>query len=534
MRLIVFDRWGHGKGDITQPVKAIVKRTMGGSDFSDTLELTCDMVLDKGDRIILDDDGWREYVVDSPQEMRDATSFVSTPHASNSVVTLNSSQVIEYFHETQVTPKRILDLITDGTEWYPDHDIPSHEPLEMTLDGVGGYQALLQAAELFGLEVTTRFEPDSAMTGGMTRYVGFTEPTGGRQTGLRFEYGRDLASVRRTFASRDVATRIYPYGASQSVKLENGKTEQRKLTIAPVNNGKTYLDADNLDQWGYPGRDGAQRQSVMVIDHTDIDTVASLFDQALKDLEEYSKPAVTYEAEITAFTHGGLYVKSLDAGDRVQIVDRTFTPPLRLDGRVTSIEKDLLSPEASTVTLGDVIETTAMQQAEAKRVARTVRVGKPIWDAATATASSAHSTATDAYNEATGLTEKVDTAVSSAATAQSTATAAQSTAASADTTAKAAAARVAMVGGMTDVTFTVAEFGDGLSVTKEVTNLPASMVAGAPPVRAQQDLWGVCQPIVLDHDSDESIPAGSIRVDVKSKPTADLVVRLAALKGATA
>lgn len=521
MRLIVYDRWGHGKGDITQPVKAIVKRVLGGNDYSDTLELTCGMALDKGDRIILDDGGkWYEYVVDSPQEYRDATSFTSTPHASNSVVTLDSSQVIEYFHETQVTPKRILDLITDGTEWYPDHDIPDHEPLEMTIDGVGGYQALLQAAETFGLEITTRFEPDSEMTGGMTRYVGFTEPHGGRQTGLRFEYGRDLTSVRRTFASRDVATRIYPYGASTTTKNSDGTSTTQKLTIAGVNGGKTYLDADNLDQWGYPGRDGSVRQSVLVIDHSDIDTVASLFDQALKDLEEYSKPSITYEADITAFVDGGLYVKSLDVGDRVQIVDRAFNPPLRLDGRVTGLEKNLLDPESSTVTLGDVIESTAMQQADARKVARTVRVGKPIWDAASNTAETAHSTATDAYTEATGLSEKV--------------TAVESTATAASTTAQDAAARIAMVGGMTDVTFTVADFGDGLSVTKQVANLPASMVAGAPPVRAQQDLWGVCQPIVLDHDSDESIPTGSIRVDVKSKPTADLIVRLAALKGATA
>lgn len=511
MRLIVFDRWGNGKGDITQPVKAVIKRTMGGSDFSDTLELTCDVGLDKGDRIVLNDDGkWREYVVDSPQDYRDATSYVSTPHASNSVVTLDSSQVIEYFHETEVTPARILDLITDGTEWYPDHDIPTHEPLEMTIDGMGGYQALLQAAETFGLEITTRFEPDAAMTGGMTRYVGFTEPTGGRQTGLRFEYGRDLTSVRRTFASRDVATRIYPYGATTTTTNSDGTSTSQKLTIAPVNNGKPYLDADNLEQWGYPGRDGLKRQSIVVIDHSDIDTVASLFDQALKDLEEYSKPSITYEAEITAFLDGGLYIKSLDAGDRVQIVDRSFNPPLRLDGRVTSIEKNLLDPESSTVTLGDVIETTAMQQYEARKIAKTVRVGKPIWDAASSTAESAHSTATDAYTEASGLSDKVNMAVSDAASA---------------------VRQVSMVGGMSDVTFTVGEFASGLSVTKQVTALPKAIMAGPPPDRAQLDLWNSCQPVVMDHDTDAAIPEGSIRVSVKSKPTSDLVVRLAALKG---
>ena len=535
MRFIRFDRWGHPKPDIANPVEAVIKRSIG-NDWSDTMDMTCDTDVAKGDRVLVNDGQWREYICVSPEEIREE-SFVSSLHFVNSVQELQTARYIESFHETVVSPRRALEYVVEGTRWQVDRIATDMESIELKLERISGYDALKQVASTLGLEIDTRIKVSGTSDGVEQRYVSLVHRIG-EDTRQRFDYGANLQSVRRTFSDQDVVTRLYVYGKSKTDADGNDKP----ITITGVA-GHPYLDADEetYQRWALPDGNGGTMHATGVIEHSDIDDISKLYDQAVADLAELSKPKVTYEADVASLRAGGVDSSKLDIGDLVQVIDTTFDPDLRLQARIVAYNEDLLTPGNSTITLGSIIETLSQRQTSVAQTVNIVREGKPVWDASASLASSAHDTATNAYNEATGLTGQVAGAVASAANAtakadaaQSTATTAQTTAVSADSTAKAAAAQVAMVGGMTDVTFTVAEFGDGLSVTKAVANLPASMVAGAPPVRAQQDLWGVCQPIVLDHDSDESIPAGSIRVDVKSKPTTDLIVRLAALKGASA
>ena len=543
MRFILFDRWGIPKGEIANPSEAKITRSIG-DEWSDTLDITCDTGVDKGDRLLVNDGQWREYICTSPDETREQ-SFVSSLHFVNSVQELQTMRYIDSYHETVVSPRRALEYVVEGTRWHVDQIATDMDTIELKLERICGYDALKQVAETLGLEIDTRISVLGTGTGVERRYVSLVHHVG-EYTRQRFEFGASLDSVRRTFSDQDVITRLYAFGKSATDE-ETG--EEKPITITGVA-GKPYLDADPsvLAEWGLPDENGGRLPAIGVVEHSDIDSVSKLYDTAVADLASLSKPKVTYEASVSTLQAAGVDVSKLDIGDVVQVVDTCFNPPLRLEARISEYEEDLLNEAGSTITLGSIIATVSQRQTAVNRTVEIVAAGKPVWDASASTAASAHDTATNAYNEASGLAGQIAGAVASAnsaaakansaqttaTTAQTTATEAQTTATAAQTAAAAATAQVAMVGGMTDVTFTVAEFGGALSVTKEVTGLPASMVAGAPPVRAQQDLWGVCQPIVLDHDSDETIPAGSIRVDVKSKPTADLVVRLAALKGATA
>ncbi|MBW3090444.1 phage tail spike protein [Bifidobacterium miconisargentati] len=535
MRFILFDRWGNPKGEIANPVEAKVTRSIG-DEWQDTLDITCDTGVDKGDRLLLNDGEWREYVCTSPDETREQ-SFVSSPHFVNSVQELQTARYIDSYHETVVSPRRALEYVVEGTRWQVGEIATDMDSIELTLERVCGYDALKSVADTLGLEIATRIKVLGTGTGVEQRYVSLVHRVG-EDTRQRFEFGSSLDSVRRTFSDQDVITRLYVYGKSK--EDENG--DDKPITITGVA-GKPYLDADEsaLAEWGLPDGKGGRIPAVGVVEHSDIDSVSKLYDAAVADLASLSKPKVTYEASVSTLKAAGMDVSKLDIGDMIQVIDTCFTPALRLEARISEYVEDLLNEAGSTITLGSVIENVSQRQTTVNRTVEIVNAGKPVWDASANVAASAHDAASSALSEASGLTGKVDTAVSSAAAASTAASAAaskadaaQTTAVTANTVAQSAMQQVNMVGGMTDVTFTVAEFNGGLSATKQVADLPASIVAGPPPIRAQLDLWGACQPIVLDHDSDSTIPAGSIRVDVTATPATALTVRLAALKGATA
>jgi L-fucose mutarotase/ribose pyranase (RbsD/FucU family) len=84
-------------------------------------------------------------------------------------------------------------------------------------------------------------------------------------------------------------------------------------------------------------------------------------------------PTVSYEADILTFARSCTDLNNVGLGDRVLLVDTTFTPDLRLAGRVLQLEEDLLDPALTTVTIGNIIErfTTSNRSAE-QRLERVV------------------------------------------------------------------------------------------------------------------------------------------------------------------
>ena len=84
-------------------------------------------------------------------------------------------------------------------------------------------------------------------------------------------------------------------------------------------------------------------------------------------------PTVSYEADILTFARSGTDMQGVGLGDRVLLVDTTFTPDLRLAGRVLQLEEDLLDPALTTVTIGNIIERlTASNRTAEQRLERVV------------------------------------------------------------------------------------------------------------------------------------------------------------------
>lgn len=77
----------------------------------------------------------------------------------------------------------------------------------------------------------------------------------------------------------------------------------------------------------------------------------------MKELHDYTRPGVTYEANVVQFEQAGMNVHGVSLGDEVQCIDYGFNPDaaLRIQGRVIQIEVDELSPNTTTqLTIGQL------------------------------------------------------------------------------------------------------------------------------------------------------------------------------------
>lgn len=132
-----------------------------------------------------------------------------------------------------------------------------------------------------------------------------------------------------------------------------------RVGIAEINNNLPYIEDEAATSvWGVPDGLGGfvPLESEVVFD--DIDKPEMLLSLGRERLEKLSKPQVSYEADVVSLGKAGFSSDAVGVGDVVQIVDTTFNPPIRVEGRVLKIEEDLLdSVDATRITLGTVQET---------------------------------------------------------------------------------------------------------------------------------------------------------------------------------
>ncbi|WP_236024489.1 phage tail spike protein [Bifidobacterium pluvialisilvae] len=116
-----------------------------------------------------------------------------------------------------------------------------------------------------------------------------------------------------------------------------------------------------------------------IYENGDCEDKAQLLAETKAELKRRSTPTVSYEADVLTFTRAGMDTANVALGDRVLLVDTTFTPDLRLSGRVLQLEEDLLDPKLSVITIGNIIERfTASSRTAEQRLDRVI-AGTATW-----------------------------------------------------------------------------------------------------------------------------------------------------------
>lgn len=378
MRYMIFDRWGNPLGDLPYAIKAIRTRATDGTD---TLDITTIGEINKDERIVFKDSmgRWAEYLCQSTQTARAAGMPVTVAYCAGSIAEL-SRTYIEDKRNRNANAKACLAKALEGTRW----SVGTVETGTITgMADLAFYhctvlEAVQKTADTYGLEVQTEYQPDPTGNQIGRRIIHLVEHRGTANTTKRFEYGKDLTQIKRDIDSGDVITRLYGWGKGIEQTNDQGEATggySRKISFADVNNGKPYVQDDQaLANWGIPGPDGTRHHSEASVDFPDCEDPKELLNLTKAALKTRTTPTVSYTADVTALGQAGYDPEGTDVGDSVQIIDTSFTNPLRLEGRILQIEEDLAGSLAETkITLGNIRQSytqrlAAQQQALDKLV----------------------------------------------------------------------------------------------------------------------------------------------------------------------
>lgn len=378
MRYMIFDRWGNPLGDLPYVIKALRTRATDGTD---TLDITTIGEINKDERIVFKDSmgRWAEYLCQSTQTARAAGMPVTVAYCTGSIAEL-SRTYIEDKRNRNANAKACLAKALEGTRWavgtVETGTITGTADLSFYHCTV--LEAAQKTADTYGLEVQTEYQPDPTGNRIGRRIIHLVEHRGSTNTTKRFEYGKDLTQIKRDIDSGDVITRLYGWGKGIEQTNDQGEATggySRKISFADVNNGKPYVQDDQaLANWGIPGPDGTRHHSEASVDFPDCEDPKELLNLTKAALKTRTTPTVSYTADVTALGQAGYDPEGTDVGDSVQIIDTSFTNPLRLEGRILQIEEDLAGSLAETkITLGNIRQSytqrlAAQQQALDKLV----------------------------------------------------------------------------------------------------------------------------------------------------------------------
>lgn len=387
MRYMIFDRWGNPLGDLPYVIKAIRTRATDGTD---TLDITTIGEINKDERIAFKDSmgRWAEYLCQSTQTARAAGMPVTVAYCTGSIAEL-SRTYIEDKRNRNANAKACLAKALEGTRW----TVGTVETGTITGTADLAFyhctvlEAVQKTADTYGLEVQTEYQPDPTGNRIGQRIIHLVEHRGQTTSTKRFEYGKDLTQIKRDIDSGDVITRLYGWGKGIEQTNEEGEATGgygRKISFADVNNGKPYIQDDQaLANWGIVGADGTKHHSEASVDFPDCEDPKELLNLTKAALKTRTTPTVSYTADVTALGQAGYDPEGTDVGDSVQIIDTSFTTPLRLEGRILQIEEDLAGSLADTkITLGNIRQTYTQRMAAQQQALDKLVSNSGAWNSA--------------------------------------------------------------------------------------------------------------------------------------------------------
>lgn len=374
MRFPVYSRTGGYVGDIPSVLSAVRTRNVDGTD---QLEITCMGIdLQKDDRVLVKcHDAWREYAVVGVSRSRASTTGAIAAVCRNSVCELSRKYVVEK-EGRGYTATQALDKAIEGTRWSRGTvDAPGTANVSFYHQSALKSIEDICAAYACELDATVEVEGNTVKR----RLVHLRAHVGEQAPRRRFEYSRDLVSVKRTVSADDVVTRLYPWG--KGVETENGGYS-RKIGIADVNGGRAYIeDTEATRRFGIPDSNGVPQPSEGSWEDGNIDDPDELLKQARKVLKQRSAPTVSYEAEVAVMERSGEGIGGAACGDAVQIVDTAFDPPLRLQGRIIETVEDLTGDLGrSSIKLGNVVETYTRRNQRVEAAVQKLTGSAGAWD----------------------------------------------------------------------------------------------------------------------------------------------------------
>lgn len=385
-RFIHFSRFGAYLGELT-PIQATRTRNVDQCGVDKVELILLDNGVNKYDRIVFCDSMGRtcEWIVMSSRESRAKSVPICTVNCYGSMQELSRHFMPTLRRGSKDTPAQALAKALEGTRW----------SVGQCDEGSGEYSVYHQSslasvkdiAEAYKMEVEPVIQLSADGNSIAKRSVRLVKRLGRASTALRLDYGSGLSGIDRVLSADDVVTRLYCYGKGVQTTDDDGNATggySRKITFADINGGKEYIQDDSLlEVWGVPGPDGSLVHTDGIFEDGDCEDKATLLAEGRAALAERSKPIVSYEGTVEALGRAGFDANACDLGDNLQMVDTTFSKPLRLSGRVLEIVEDLLGDGSpSSVKVGNVIEGIIKRSDRVQQTIDRLTSSAGSWDSA--------------------------------------------------------------------------------------------------------------------------------------------------------
>ena len=372
-----FSRWGDNLGRLT--VSAATHTD--ALDGTDELGITCAEDLVKGDRIVwIDLQGvCHEHIVDTIDRVHDDDGAPETQAVCINSVNETWDDWLDDKRPSGSVSVALTSILAD-TRWEVG-TCDQGGTASRTFYHESVREGLAGIIETWGGELETLIVHDGASI--VSRRVGVRAKRGNQSSAKRFTWTKDLVSVKRSVASDNPKTRVYGYG--KGVETEGGGYG-RRLTFGDINNGKDYVeDAEATTVWGHPDGEGGILPAVASYVNEQCEDAAQLLQETKDYLEQVKEPKVTYTASVIDLYAFGRSWEGVGVGDDVAIIDKGFSAEgVRLHGRVSQIERDLLTGDA-TVTFGTLTDTMADMWQSVNNALKSNSQQNALYDAAAGT-----------------------------------------------------------------------------------------------------------------------------------------------------
>lgn len=372
-----FSRWGDNLGRLT--VSAATHTD--ALDGTDELGITCAEDLVKGDRIVwIDLQGTcHEHIVDTIDRVHDDDGAPETQAVCINSVNETWDDWLDDKRPSGSVAVALASILAD-TRWEVG-TCDQGGSASRTFYHESVREGLAGIIETWGGELETLIVHDGASI--VSRRVGVRAKRGNQSSAKRFTWTKDLVSVKRSVASDNPKTRVYGYG--KGVETEGGGYG-RRLTFGDINGGKDYVeDAEATTVWGHPDGEGGILPAVASYVNEQCEDAAQLLQETKDYLGKVKEPKVTYTASVIDLYAFGRSWEGVGVGDDVAIIDKGFSAEgVRLHGRVSQIERDLLTGDA-TVTFGTLTDTMADMWQSVNNALKSNSQQNALYDAAAGT-----------------------------------------------------------------------------------------------------------------------------------------------------
>lgn len=360
----------------------------------DTVDITTTFPLKEGYRLVWQDLNGvpHEHVCQDPQGASAAGLPIYSDTALNSICEL-FGDYIEDKRPYGYSFQRALEVCLEPTRWdVGTVDQPGTVSSGLTFYHTDCRTALNDILACGGELETSITVGANGVTG---RSVSILKHRGEANGHRRFSYGKDINSIKRT-EHWGAITACYGYG--KGVETDTGGYG-RKLTFGDINGGKDYVeDATALKTYGRPDGKGGFAHVFGKYENSSCEDAGQLKSETQAYLDEHKIPGVTYEADVVDLVAMGRPWEGVGVGDDTQMVDGSFEPTLRCQGRVTKQVIDMLG-KTRTVTLGNVIESIADILQQQQQQITNLQNQSGSWDAVASTTPAFLQQLIDSLNE---------------------------------------------------------------------------------------------------------------------------------------